>query len=247
MLHLLVKIDVRPDRLPDWHELARAHAAASAAERGCAAFEVLGGGLSYVLREVWRDERALEAHRLTPHYARWRSLVAGIEAAPRTHERYAGPAKVVPAALLPAIAAAARARGRTVAFANGCWDLLHPGHVACLAEAREQADVLVAAVNSDGSVAALKGAGRPVLPLADRVALLSALAAVDYVVRFDAPTPLELVRALRPDVLVKGAEYEGRAVAGAEYAGRVHLAAMRGDHSTTRLVGLLEKSMGGIR
>jgi D-beta-D-heptose 7-phosphate kinase/D-beta-D-heptose 1-phosphate adenosyltransferase len=126
-----------------------------------------------------------------------------------------------------------RQLGQRVAFTNGCFDLLHAGHVQYLTEAREQADILVVGVNSDTSVRALKGTGRPINPLDDRALVLSALEAVDYLTVFDESTPLELIRAVRPDVLVKGVE---------SYGGRVHLAQLRrpgGDtqsYSTTRLL-----------
>ncbi len=90
---------------------------------------------------------------------------------------------------------------------NGCFDLLHPGHVSLLEAARGEGDLLVVALNSDASVRALKGEGRPVVPAAERAELLLALEAVDRVVVYDEATPVEVVRALRPDVLVKGADW----------------------------------------
>ena len=115
---------------------------------------------------------------------------------------------------------------------NGCFDLLHPGHVALLEAARASGDVLVVALNSDASVRRLKGAGRPILPQAERAELLLALEPVDRVVVYDEDTPLEVVRALLPDVLVKGADWAHDAIVGraeVEAAGgrvvRVELAA----------------------
>jgi D-beta-D-heptose 7-phosphate kinase/D-beta-D-heptose 1-phosphate adenosyltransferase len=103
----------------------------------------------------------------------------------------------------------ARQRGlrRRIGFTNGCFDLLHAGHVAYLAAARALGDVLVVGVNSDRSVRRLKGPGRPLNPLEDREAMLGALRCVDHLVAFDADTPLELLCALRPDVYVKGGDY----------------------------------------
>ncbi len=133
-----------------------------------------------------------------------------------------------------------RALGQRVAFTNGCFDVLHAGHVQYLQEARAQADLLVLGLNSDASVRILKGPNRPVNSVADRALVLAALEAVDYLVLFDEPTPLELIRALRPDVLVKGADYRHEDVVGAEfvesYGGRVHLARLREGYSTTRLL-----------
>src|SRR3989442_311267 len=94
-----------------------------------------------------------------------------------------------------------------VAFTNGCFDLLHPGHIRTLEEARACGDLLVVAINSDSSVRQIKGDTRPLVPEAERAEILAALAAVDYVVIFDAPTPHELIARLRPDVLVKGGDW----------------------------------------
>jgi len=100
-----------------------------------------------------------------------------------------------------------REAGRRVVLTNGCFDLLHAGHVALLEAARAHGDVLVVAVNSDASVRALKGPSRPLLPAAERVESLLALEAVERVVVYDEPTPIAVVRALVPDVLVKGADW----------------------------------------
>jgi D-beta-D-heptose 7-phosphate kinase/D-beta-D-heptose 1-phosphate adenosyltransferase len=131
---------------------------------------------------------------------------------------------------------AERARGRRVAFTNGCYDLLHAGHVQTLEFARSKGDLLVVGLNSDRSVRRLKGKGRPVLPQADRSRVLAALEAVDYVVLFDEDTPARLVKALKPDVLVKGEDYRGREVVGRSDAGRVELAPLVKGLSTTDIV-----------
>jgi D-beta-D-heptose 7-phosphate kinase/D-beta-D-heptose 1-phosphate adenosyltransferase len=107
-----------------------------------------------------------------------------------------------------------KAEGRRVVFTNGCFDLLHAGHLALLEEARRHGDVLVVGINSDASVRALKGEGRPVVPQQERAEILSALEPVDRVVVYDEPTPLETIRALRPDVLVKGADWAEDAIVG---------------------------------
>lgn len=99
-------------------------------------------------------------------------------------------------------------RGRRVVFTNGCFDLLHPGHVRSLERARSLGDVLVVGLNSDRSVRGLKGALRPLLPERDRADLLAALEAVDFVALFDQETPLELIGRLLPDFLVKGGDWE---------------------------------------
>jgi rfaE bifunctional protein nucleotidyltransferase chain/domain len=121
------------------------------------------------------------------------------------------------AAPLPALISertAWRAEGRRVVLTNGCFDLLHAGHVALLEAARREGDLLVVALNSDDSVRRLKGKGRPILPQAERAELLLALEAVDRVVVYDEDTPLAVVRALLPDVLVKGADWAHDAIVG---------------------------------
>jgi D-beta-D-heptose 7-phosphate kinase/D-beta-D-heptose 1-phosphate adenosyltransferase len=133
-----------------------------------------------------------------------------------------------------------RRLGQRIAFTNGCFDVLHAGHVQYLQESRAQADLLVVGLNSDASVRALKGPTRPVQPLAARSLVLSALQAVDYLTVFDEETPLNLIRAVRPDVLIKGSDYRKDEVVGSEfvesYGGRVHLATLHHGLSTTRLI-----------
>jgi rfaE bifunctional protein nucleotidyltransferase chain/domain len=107
-----------------------------------------------------------------------------------------------------------RAAGRSVVLTNGCFDLLHAGHVALLEAARREGDVLVVALNSDASVRGLKGADRPIVTAVERAELLLALEAVDRVVVYDEPTPIEVVRGLLPDVLVKGADWALEAIVG---------------------------------
>jgi D-beta-D-heptose 7-phosphate kinase/D-beta-D-heptose 1-phosphate adenosyltransferase len=122
--------------------------------------------------------------------------------------------------LLDALAAERRA-GRRIVFTNGCFDLLHAGHVRTLAAARALGDVLVVAVNSDESVRRLgKGPDRPLFPARERAEVVAALAAVDYVTIFPEDTPLELVRAIVPDVLAKGGDWRPEAIVGAEIVAR---------------------------
>ena len=109
-----------------------------------------------------------------------------------------------------------RAAGLRVVLTNGCFDLLHPGHIALLERARTEGDLLIVAVNSDASVRRLKGPRRPLLPEHERAEALLALEAVDRVIVYDEPTPLELIEALRPDVLVKGADWAPDAIVGRE-------------------------------
>lgn len=146
-------------------------------------------------------------------------------------------AKIVDRAALLERVAAWRRAGFAVGFTNGCFDLLHPGHVSLLRQARAACDRLIVALNSDASVARLKGDGRPVQDEAARAAVLASLATVDLVVIFPEDTPLDLIDALRPDVLVKGADYGRDEVVGADaverHGGRVLLAELAPGHSTS--------------
>ncbi|HDZ23720.1 MAG TPA: D-glycero-beta-D-manno-heptose 1-phosphate adenylyltransferase [Desulfobacteraceae bacterium] len=109
-----------------------------------------------------------------------------------------------------------RAAGKKIAFTNGCFDILHPGHTRYLYKARASADFLVVALNSDASLKALKGPGRPILSEEARAELLAALGFVDAVVIFDEDTPLKLIKKLLPDVLVKGADWSEEEIVGAD-------------------------------
>ncbi|OQA00346.1 MAG: Bifunctional protein HldE [Planctomycetes bacterium ADurb.Bin412] len=124
-------------------------------------------------------------------------------------------------------------------FTNGCFDILHPGHINLLNFAKEQGDILVVAINSDRSVSSLKGPTRPIVKEHDRAALLSALEAVDYIVIFDTPDPLHLIQKVSPDVLVKGSDWTG-AVVGQEWVeqhgGVVKLMPLFAGRSTTNII-----------
>jgi rfaE bifunctional protein nucleotidyltransferase chain/domain len=133
-----------------------------------------------------------------------------------------------------------RAAGETIVFTNGVFDLLHRGHVEYLAEARALGDRLVIGLNSDASVRRLKGAARPIVAAADRAAVLRALAGVDLVAEFEEDTPERLIQAVRPDVLVKGGDWEVARIVGREFVesrgGRVLSIPMREGYSTSALV-----------
>ena len=139
-----------------------------------------------------------------------------------------------------------RANGERVVFTNGCFDLLHVGHITVLEQSRRQGDRLIVAINSDASVSGLKGPTRPVVGERERARVLAALAAVDAVVVFGEPTPLELIVASRPDVIVKGGDYNEDTVVGAKevksWGGRVAIVPIVEGHSTTRLI---ERSLAG--
>ena len=137
--------------------------------------------------------------------------------------------------------ASARVRGMTFVFTNGCFDLIHPGHVALLREARKQGHFLMVGINSDRSVRGLKGKGRPVQNEADRAEVLAAMRDVDAVVVFDEETPAKIVEALEPDVLVKGGDYTLEDVVGREVVekggGRVHIVPLVEGKSSSALAG----------
>ena len=130
-------------------------------------------------------------------------------------------------------------QGKTVVFTNGCYDLLHPGHVRLLEQARSLGDVLILALNSDSSVRRMKGPSRPLIPEDERAALALALVAVDAVTLFDEDTPRELIAEILPDVLIKGADWS-HFIAGREEVeaagGRVLTLALEPGYSTTNIV-----------
>jgi D-beta-D-heptose 7-phosphate kinase/D-beta-D-heptose 1-phosphate adenosyltransferase len=148
--------------------------------------------------------------------------------------------KVLDQAAAQAVLSAAQAKGERVVMTNGCFDLLHAGHVRYLQAAKALGERLVVGLNADQSVRQLKGPTRPLVPEADRAEVLAALGCVDYVVLFDAPTPAALVQLLQPDILVKGADYLGKEVIGRDTVegrgGRVELLPLLVGQSTTGLV-----------
>ncbi len=141
-----------------------------------------------------------------------------------------------------------RAAGRRIVFTNGCFDLLHLGHVSYFRYAKAQGDLLVVGVNTDASIRRLKGDKRPIASLDDRLGVLAELESIDYLVTFDTDTPLELIEAIRPDVLVKGADYQKEQVVGWEIVertgGRVALAPLVEGRSTSNVIGRIIDAYG---
>lgn len=154
--------------------------------------------------------------------------------------------KILPLERLRRIRARLRRQGRIVVFTNGCFDLIHGGHVHLFHEAKAQGDVLIVAVNSDASVWRLKGPARPVFPLAERMEVLAAFADIDYVTWFGENTPKKIISALLPDVLVKGGDWgAGEIVGTAEVeaaGGRVYRVPYRPGHSSTNIIEKVRKS-----
>jgi len=151
-----------------------------------------------------------------------------------------------------ALKAIIKDRGRrpmSVAFTNGCFDILHYGHVKYLEDAAKGADILVVAVNSDDSVKRLKGRNRPLSLLKDRMRVLAGLSSVDYLVSFDEDTPLEIIQYLAPDILVKGADYKVKDIVGSDivksYGGIVRRIAYLKGFSVTSIINKIARRYGG--
>ena len=145
---------------------------------------------------------------------------------------------------LPAIVWRLKSQGKRVAFTNGTFDILHLGHVTYLQKARMFADVLIVGVNTDRSVKTYKDPNRPVNPQQDRIKVLTALACVDYAILFKDPTPLKLIKTIKPDVLVKGADWSIKDIVGARevlsWGGKVKRIPLVKGRSSTRVIKILK-------
>lgn len=153
--------------------------------------------------------------------------------------------KILPRSEVAQKTAQWKAEGKTVVFTNGCFDILHAGHVASLSEAAKHGDVLIVAVNTDSSIKGLKGEGRPVNNELARAIVIAALGMVDAVTLFSEPTPRELIAALKPDVLVKGGDYKIEDIAGAkevvENGGKVIINPIVNGYSTTSIINKIQQ------
>ena len=143
---------------------------------------------------------------------------------------------------IAALSTELKARGKKIVFTNGCFDILHAGHVRYLETAKSYGDVLILGLNSDKSVKELKGENRPINTQLDRAYILAALEAVDYVVIFDEDTPYDLIKAIKPHVLVKGGDYEGKEVVGQDIADELKLVQFVDGKSTTKTIEKIQKS-----
>ena len=141
-----------------------------------------------------------------------------------------------------------RGKGKKIAFTNGCFDILHVGHVRYLREARKTGDLLILGLNSDASVRAIKGEKRPLVPQGERAEFVASLMSVDYVTVFDETTPLKLIEYLRPDILVKGGDWKEEAVVGRDavrsWGGKVVIVPMTEGASTTNIVEKIRRVYG---
>ena len=136
-------------------------------------------------------------------------------------------------------------KGSKIVFTNGCFDILHPGHIYYLKEAKKKGDILILGLNSDSSVRKLKGKGRPLIPERERAEILSHFEFIDYITIFDEDTPERLIKEILPDVLVKGGDYKKEEVAGgkfvAEKGGKVIIIPFLKGHSTTKLIKKIKR------
>ena len=139
------------------------------------------------------------------------------------------------------ICAEARREGKVIVFTNGCFDILHPGHIEILEKAKSFGDILIVGLNTDNSIKQFKSPARPIFSQADRARVLSAISYVDYIVLFDDPTPQKLIEDIKPDVLVKGGDYKKDEVVGREVAGRVELVPLLPGYSTTEVMNKIAR------
>lgn len=144
--------------------------------------------------------------------------------------------KILTSTKLKSFLKKAKKEGKKIVFTNGCFDILHAGHVRIIEFAKSKGDVLILGLNSDASVKRLKGPSRPINKEKDRAIVVSALAAVDAVVLFKEDTPLNLIKIIKPDILVKGADYTVQTVVGREYSGKVVLCPLVKGKSTTNII-----------
>jgi len=137
-------------------------------------------------------------------------------------------------------------QGKKIVFTNGCFDLLHYGHIQYLEAAKRKGDVLVVALNSDSSIKRIKGKNRPIINERDRLGTIAALESVDYVTLFSEDTPLKLIKLLKPDILVKGADWSKKNIVGADlvagYGGKVYTAKLSQGCSTTKIIKKIAKN-----
>lgn len=156
--------------------------------------------------------------------------------------------KIFPRETLKEQLSGLRQAGKTIVFTNGCFDILHVGHVRYLREAKKLGDILVLALNSDASVRTIKGEKRPLVPEEERADIMAALESIDYVILFDDPTPQQLIEYLQPDILVKGGDWAEAAIAGADFVkasgGRVITIPLTEGRSTTNIVEKIRKVYG---
>lgn len=157
--------------------------------------------------------------------------------------------KIVSLGSLKKIVARLRRRKKTITFTNGCFDIIHFGHASYLQAAKKNKRILIVGLNSDASVRRIKGCHRPIMPQQARAEVLAALTCVDYVVIFGEETPYRLIKALKPDILIKGADWKGKGIVGQDvvrsYGGKVEFIKYINGFSTTRIIESMAKNCAG--
>jgi len=133
-------------------------------------------------------------------------------------------------------------QGKTLVFTNGCFDILHPGHLRILKQAKQKGDILIVGINSDSSVKKIKGPHRPVLDERARAELLACLTMVDYVVSFSEPTPYQLIQKIKPDILVKGGDWDSHRIVGRNLVKKLYRVKLYPGYSTTNIIKKIKKS-----
>ncbi len=133
-------------------------------------------------------------------------------------------------------------KSNKIVFANGCFDLLHQGHIHLLNQAKHLGDILIVAINTDASIKKLKGESRPIETLDTRIKKIAALSVVDYIIAFDEDTPLQLIQKIKPNIIVKGSDYNASDVVGADIAEQVVIIPLLDDYSTTKIIEKLSSS-----
>jgi len=143
---------------------------------------------------------------------------------------------------LLSVVKALKAQGKIIVFTNGCFDILHTGHITYLRQAKELGDILIVGLNTDNSVKRLKGEKRPIFNEKDRAKMLSSLEVVDYIVLFDEDTPKNIIKKIKPDILVKGGDYKVEKVIGREFASRTIVLPYINGYSTTEIIKRIKES-----
>ncbi|MFH1875446.1 MAG: D-glycero-beta-D-manno-heptose 1-phosphate adenylyltransferase [Candidatus Omnitrophota bacterium] len=150
--------------------------------------------------------------------------------------------KIKSQAVLRGIVKRLKERGKRIVFTNGCFDILHPGHIKILTDAKRRGDILIVGLNSDSSIRRIKGSKRPILRERARAEVLAGLSVVDYIVVFKQDTPLTVIRDLCPDVLIKGGDWELKGIIGRQYAGRVVRVKLYPGYSTSAIIEKILKA-----
>jgi rfaE bifunctional protein nucleotidyltransferase chain/domain/rfaE bifunctional protein kinase chain/domain len=224
----------------------RTYAQPVPANRTAGAGDAYVAGFTLALATGAATAQAAEVAQLAATAATRRPGTAVCDAASLVEVAGGAEEREVDAPTLARLVEAHRAQGRRIVFTNGCFDVLHRGHVGYLNQAKREGDVLIVAVNSDDSVRRLKGPDRPVNPVGDRVAVLAALSCVDHVVVFDEDSPVELLEFVRPDVYVKGGDYRPEKIPEAplviRLGGVVRVLDHLPDHSTTQIIGRIRSA-----